>query len=98
MTRRKPGLPGVNVPIALIDPAREFHAPAHFWFQHKRTYGWATCPITLGDHPKSGQPLAQGCECAGMNRHVVGDERALQKRSSDSILTLILHSASRGVR
>jgi hypothetical protein len=32
----------------------------------------------------------QGCECAGINRHVVGDERALQKRSSDSILTLSL--------
>lgn len=29
-------------------------------------------------------------KCAGINRHVVGDERALQKRSSDSILTLSL--------
>ena len=28
-----------------------------------------------------------GSECAGINRHVVGDERALQERSSDSILT-----------
>jgi len=26
-------------------------------------------------------------KCAGINRHVVGDERALQERSSDSILT-----------
>jgi hypothetical protein len=25
--------------------------------------------------------------CAGINRHVVGDERALQERSSESILT-----------
>jgi hypothetical protein len=32
----------------------------------------------------------QECECAGINRHVVGDERALQKRSIDSILTLSL--------
>ena len=32
----------------------------------------------------------QGCECAGINRHVVGDERALRKRSSDSISTLSL--------
>ena len=29
----------------------------------------------------------QGCKCAGINRHVVEDERALQERSSDSILT-----------
>jgi len=32
----------------------------------------------------------RGRKCAGINRHVVGDERALQKRSSDSILTLSL--------
>ncbi len=36
------------------------------------------------------QGQMQECECAGINRHVVGDERALQKRSSDSILTLSL--------
>ena len=29
----------------------------------------------------------EGIECAGINRHVVGDERALQERRSDSILT-----------
>ena len=28
----------------------------------------------------------KGTECAGINRHVVGDERALQERRSDSIL------------
>ena len=28
-----------------------------------------------------------GSKCAGINRHVVGDERALRKRSSDSIPT-----------
>jgi hypothetical protein len=44
--RKKPGLLDVNVLIALIDPAHEFHAPAHLWFQHNRKYGWATCPIT----------------------------------------------------
>jgi hypothetical protein len=33
---------------------------------------------------------AKGTECAGINRHVVGDERALQERSSDSILTTSL--------
>ncbi|MGA2713118.1 MAG: TA system VapC family ribonuclease toxin [Bryobacteraceae bacterium] len=43
---RKPGLLDVNVLIALIDPAHEFHALAHLWFQHNRQYGWATCPIT----------------------------------------------------
>ena len=46
MMRRKPGLLDVNVLIALIDPAHEFHAPAHFWFQQNRKHGWATCPIT----------------------------------------------------
>src|SRR5664280_1561734 len=35
-------------------------------------------PMMLGD---------KGKECAGINRHVVGDERALQERRSDSILT-----------
>src|ERR1700733_9724674 len=43
---RKPGLLDVNVLIALIDPAHEFHATAHLWFEHNRKYGWATCPIT----------------------------------------------------
>ena len=43
---RKPGLLDVNVLIALMDPAHEFHAPAHAWFQDNRRYGWATCPIT----------------------------------------------------
>jgi len=28
-----------------------------------------------------------GTESAGINRHIVGDERALQERKSDSILT-----------
>ena len=32
----------------------------------------------------------QECKCAGINRRVVGDERALQERSSDSILALSL--------
>jgi uncharacterized protein len=44
--RSKPALLDVNVLIALIDPAHEFHAQAHFWFEHNRKYGWATCPIT----------------------------------------------------
>src|ERR1700733_9819369 len=43
---RKPGLLDVNVLIALIDPAHEFHTAAHAWFQRNRQYGWATCPIT----------------------------------------------------
>jgi hypothetical protein len=44
--QRKPGLLDVNVLIALLDPAHEFHAAAHGWFQKNRQYGWATCPIT----------------------------------------------------
>jgi len=42
----KPGLLDVNVLIALIDPAHEFHSPAHLWFQRNRKHGWATCPLT----------------------------------------------------
>ena len=42
----KPALLNVNVLIALIDPAHEFHAAAHAWFGRNRRSGWATCPIT----------------------------------------------------
>jgi toxin-antitoxin system PIN domain toxin len=42
----KPALLDVNVLIALIDPAHEFHAAAHTWFRRNRRHGWATCPIT----------------------------------------------------
>ncbi|MDZ4799951.1 MAG: TA system VapC family ribonuclease toxin [Bryobacteraceae bacterium] len=42
----KPALLDVNVLIALIDPAHEFHGPAHAWFRRNRRFGWATCPIT----------------------------------------------------
>lgn len=42
----KPGLLDVNVLIALIDPAHEFHDAAHDWFGRNRKHGWATCPIT----------------------------------------------------
>jgi len=44
--KRKPGLLDINVLIALIDPAHQFHAPAHTWFKTRRSHGWATCPIT----------------------------------------------------
>src|SRR5580700_7384045 len=47
MTRqRKVSLLDVNVLIALIDPAHEFHGAAHAWFKRNRHNGWATCPIT----------------------------------------------------
>jgi predicted nucleic acid-binding protein len=42
----KPGLPDVNVLIALIDPAHQFHGAAHSWFAGNRGHGWATCPLT----------------------------------------------------
>jgi toxin-antitoxin system PIN domain toxin len=42
----KVGLLDVNVLIALIDPAHEFHDSAHAWFKGNRRNGWATCPIT----------------------------------------------------
>jgi hypothetical protein len=42
----KPALLDVNVLISLIDPAHEFHAAVHAWFETNRRHGWATCPIT----------------------------------------------------
>jgi predicted nucleic acid-binding protein len=44
--QHKVSLPDVNVLIALIDPAHEFHGSAHAWFKRNRQNGWATCPIT----------------------------------------------------
>jgi hypothetical protein len=46
LRQRKIGLLDVNVLIALIDPAHEFHDSAHAWFKRSRQSGWATCPIT----------------------------------------------------
>ncbi len=43
---RKSACWNVNVLIALIDPAHEFHGSAHAWFKGNRRHGWATCPIT----------------------------------------------------
>jgi len=42
----KPGLPDVNVLIALIDRDHKFHASAKSWFKDDRRGEWATCPIT----------------------------------------------------
>jgi hypothetical protein len=42
----KPALLDVNVLIALIDPAHQFHEAAHTWFEQNHQDGWATCPIT----------------------------------------------------
>ena len=36
----------VNVLIALMDPAHEFHRAATAWFRKHRAEGWATCPTT----------------------------------------------------
>ena len=44
--QHKVGLLDVNILIALIDPAHEFHSAAHAWFKRNRHHGWATCPIT----------------------------------------------------
>jgi uncharacterized protein len=44
--QNKVSLLDVNVLIALIDPAHEFHGSAHAWFKRNRQDGWATCPIT----------------------------------------------------
>jgi toxin-antitoxin system PIN domain toxin len=45
MTKKR-GLLDINVLIALIDPAHQFHARAHAWFKSRRRHGWATCPVT----------------------------------------------------
>ena len=47
-----------------------------------------------------GDREVSGTESAGLNRHIVGDARALQERRSDSTLasSLALESLSRGVR
>jgi toxin-antitoxin system PIN domain toxin len=37
---------GVNVLIALIDPAHVQHDRAHDWFAAKGCDAWATCPLT----------------------------------------------------
>jgi toxin-antitoxin system PIN domain toxin len=44
--RAKPSLLDVNVLVALIDPAHQFHISAHTWFRAHRSKGWATCPLT----------------------------------------------------
>ena len=46
--------------------------------------------------PPDSSRMVGNSESAGINRHVVGDERALQERSSESILALSLAAASRG--
>jgi hypothetical protein len=47
------------------------------------------------DKGKRDRARESGTESAGINRHIVGDARALQKRRSDSILasSLALQSA-----
>ena len=45
--RRLPiDLPGVNVLVALFDPAHVHHEIAHEWFSGARHRAWATCPLT----------------------------------------------------
>ena len=36
----------VNLLIALVWPAHEFHASAQRWFARSAQHGWATCPFT----------------------------------------------------
>jgi uncharacterized protein len=36
----------VDVLVALFDPDRPHHEPAHVWFAANRDGRWATCPIT----------------------------------------------------
>ena len=45
MKKPKPGLLDINVLIAIIDPAHQFHTSAHAWFKAHRRHGWATCPM-----------------------------------------------------
>ena len=50
-----------------------------------------TCLFSIAKSNRGSNPCRG---CAGLNRHVVGDERALQERSSESILTLSLAIAA----
>jgi uncharacterized protein len=36
----------VNVLVALLWPAHQFHTRAHHWFERNMRRGWATCPLT----------------------------------------------------
>ena len=36
----------VNLLVALFSPDHVHHDLAHDWFEHNRSRGWATCPIT----------------------------------------------------
>ena len=49
---------------------------------------------TLACHFHPGEFRVSGTESAGINRHIVGDERALRKRRSDSILASSLACVS----
>jgi hypothetical protein len=51
---------------------------------HGARFPWHEPAGRLGHFRGGG---SEGTACAGMNRHVVGDARAPQERSSDSILT-----------
>ncbi len=42
----KPWLLDLNLLIALLWPAHEFHRSAQAWFLKNRRAGWATCPFT----------------------------------------------------
>ena len=44
------------------------------------------------------QELCPPCACAGINRHVVGNERVLQERSSEPSWPRVLRRSSRGGR
>jgi hypothetical protein len=45
----------------------------------------AGCPPDIYAHAGAIIPVLFGTESAGINRHIVGDERALRKRRSESI-------------
>jgi anti-sigma regulatory factor (Ser/Thr protein kinase) len=44
-----------------------------------------TCLCELGDVSMTVRDEGRGFECAGINRHGVGDERALRVRTSDPL-------------
>ena len=62
----KPALLDVNVLVALLWPAYEFHGTAQRWFARNSRHAWVTCPFTQADFPR------RGCQsCSRQNSNIL---------------------------
>ena len=78
----------------------EFVARAEEYLEVLRPFIPALVQFLPAHMGSFGDREVSGTENVGLNRHIVGDARALQEKRSDSILasSLVLESLSRGVR